>query len=239
MKSLPVSLAALPFVILITSAALAQEPQRDVRREPVVTTTGSAMVQRVPDRAHVRAATEARAAAPKEAQAQNAKAMTSVREKLKAIGIADSAIETISIELQPEFDYVSGRQKLRGYLARNVIEVRLDDLARVGEVIDSVVGAGATSVHDVRFDLKDRAAAEREALKAAVADARGRAEALAAGAGLAIDRIVTIEEHRQDSFPPPRPMMMARADAAESQPTPVTPGQIEIRASVTLTATIK
>ena len=66
----------------------------------------------------------------------------------------------------------------------------------MGEILDLAVGSGATSVSGVRFDLKDRAAAEREALKRAVADARARADAAAAGAGVKVDRVLRIEEQR-------------------------------------------
>lgn len=215
-----------------------EQAPRDARREPVVVTTGSAILRRAPDRAFVNIGAEARAVAPKDAQAQNAKTMTAVRGRLKALGIADSAIETRALDLQPEFDHSGGRQKLRGYVARNVIEVRLDDVTRVGEVIDASIEAGANSVHEVRFDLKDRTVVEREALKAAVADALARASALASGAGKTVDRIVTIEEQRAEFVPMTRNVMFARADAAPAQ-TPVAPGEVEIRATVTVTAAIR
>jgi uncharacterized protein YggE len=215
-----------------------ESAQRDARREPVVVTTGSAVLKRTPDRAFVNIGAEARAVAPKAAQAQNAKTMTAVRERLKAFGIPDQAIETRGLDLQPEFDYSDGRQKLRGYVARNILEVRLDDVTRVGEVIDASVEAGANAIHDVRFDLKDRSGVEREALKAAVVDALARASALASGAGKTVDRIVTIEEHRAEVIPMQRSVMFAQADAARAQ-TPVAPGEVEIRATVTVTAAIK
>jgi uncharacterized protein YggE len=227
--------------LLSASASRAQTPApgtAESRREPVVVTMGTAVLQRPPDRAFVQIGAEARAVSPRDAQAQNARTMTAVRERLRALGISDQSIETRAVELVPEFDFVSGRQKLRGYLARNVIQVTVDDVARVGEIIDAAVGAGATLIHDVRFDVKDRSAVEREALRSAVADAMGRAQALAAGAGKTVDRVVTIEEHRQDHVPIPRPMMAARSEAMQME-TPIAPGQIEIRASVTLTAAIK
>ena len=68
-------------------------------------------------------------------------------------------------DLQPQFDYVNGKQSLREYLARNTVEVRVDEVARAGDVLDAAVGSGATSVSGVRFDLKDRTAAERDALR--------------------------------------------------------------------------
>ena len=69
-------------------------------------------------------------------------------------------------------------------------------------MLDAVVQAGATSIGGVRFDLKDRAGAEREALRLAVADARARAEAAAAGAGRTIDRVLRIDDTRRET---PRP----------------------------------
>jgi uncharacterized protein len=222
----------------LTASAMAQEAARETRREPVVVTTGSAILKRAPDRAFVNIGAEARAVAPKDAQAQNAKTMTAVRERLKALGISDSAIETRSLDLQPEFDYVDNRQKLRGYVARNIVEVRVDDVTRVGEIIDAAVHAGANSIHEVRFDLKERVTVEREALKAAVADALARASALASGAGKTVDRIVTIEEQRAEIVPLQRSVMFARAEGAQAQ-TPVAPGEVEIRATVTVTAAIR
>ena len=122
--------------------------------------------------------------------------MKAVLDRLKALGLPADAIRTSGYDLQPEFDYANGRQTLRDYVARNAVEVRVDDIARAGDVLDAAVGSGATSVSGVRFDLKDRAAAEREALRKAVADARGRADAAASGAGLRVDRVLRIEEQR-------------------------------------------
>jgi uncharacterized protein YggE len=187
----------------------------------------------------VTVAAESRAKTPQEAQRQNAAAMSAVLEKLKGAGIAADAMQTRAYDLQPEFDYVSGKQILRGYVARNSVEVRVDALPRLGEIIDAAVGSGATTVSAVRFDLQDRTAAEREALRLAVADARERANAAASGAGLRVERIVRIEEHRIPSTPPPRPMVAMRAEMAQEPSTPIAPGELEIRAAVTLTAAVR
>ena len=105
----------------------------------------------------------------------------------------------------------------------------------------AAVTSGATTVGGLRFDLKDRAAAEREALQMAVQSARARAEAVAAGADVKIDRIIRIEDHRADMPEPPRPPVMMRMGAQEAMAAdvPVTPGNLSIRASVTLTAAIR
>jgi len=99
-----------------------------------------------------------------------------------------------------------------------------------------VVQGGATSVSGVRFDIQDREKVEREALRLAVVDARSRAEAAAAGAGRAIDRIIKIEDARELSASP-RPMAFAMKTADAAQ-TPVEPGLVEIRSRVTITTSM-
>jgi len=206
--------------------------------EPVIVTSGEGVVKMAPDRVWVTIAAESRAKSPREAQRANSDAMKAVLDKLKALGLPADAIRTSGYDLQPQFDYVNGKQSLREYLARNTVEVRVDDTTRAGEVLDAAVGSGATSVSGVRFDLKDRTAAEREALKKAVADARARADAAAAGAGMKVDRVVKIEEQRV-MIPEPRPMMMARQSMVAEAAPPMSPGEMEIRAMVTMTSSIK
>lgn len=229
-------------ILVIAGVVLVGPCQLDAQdlQQPVVVTTGEGIIRAVPDRAYVTITAESRGRNPRDTERQNAEAMTAVQGRLKEARIPAEAIRTVAYDLQPEFDYVDGRQSLRGYLARNSIEVRVDEIERTGEIVDLAVGSGATSVSGIRFDLKDRVRIEREALKEAVADARARADAAAAGAGRAIDRVLRIEEQRAAARPRPPMMVMARAAEAESVPeTPISPGQIEVRAQVTLTAALK
>ena len=83
---------------------------------------------------------------------------------------------------------------MRGYIVRNQIEVRVDDLDKLGAVIDAAGASGATSIAGLRFDLKDRAVVERDALRLAVEDAMARARAIAAGAKATLGPILRIEE---------------------------------------------
>ena len=230
---LAVLLASVPVAV-----AAAQAPAPHVEG-PVIVTSGEGVVKLAPDRVWVSIAAESRAKNPRDAQRTNSEAMNAVLAKIKGTGLPEGAIRTSGYDLQPEFDYANGRQTLRGYVARNTIEVRVDDVSRVGEILDLAVGSGATSVSGVRFDLKDRAGADREALRRAVADARARADAAVSGAGLHVDRVLRIEEQRA-FVPEPRPVMMMRqAVNAESAQPPVAPGEIEVRATVTLTAAIR
>ena len=224
--------------LAISVGASAQTPATP--EGPVVITRGVAIVKRVPDQAWVTIAAESRARTPAEAQKLNAEAMSAVMAKLKAASLPPEAIRTVGLDLQPEYDYTNNRQTLRGYLARNAVEVRVDDLPRLGSILEGTVGAGATNVSGVRFDVKDRGSAEREALKLAVADARARADAAAAGAGVKVERILRIEEERSMPIAPqPRMAMMQEGMRVMASEPAVAPGEIEIRSNVTLTAIIR
>ena len=224
--------------LTVAAAAAAQTPA-PAPEGPVVVTNGEGTVKRAPDRAWVTIASESRARTPREAQKLNADAMSAVLQKLKS-ALPPDAIRTLGYDLQPEFDYANNRQTLRGYVARNTVEVRVDELPRLGEILEGAVGAGATNVSGVRFDVKDRDGAEREALRLAVADARARADAAASGAGVRVERILRIEEQRAGGGPIPITRMTAMREVAVSAgEPPVAAGEIEIRAVVTLTASVK
>ena len=221
-------------ILAITATASAQV---NVPEPPTVVVSGEGVVTAVPDQAWVRIGAESRAKGSKDAQSRNAEAMTAVQQKMTALGIPKDAVRTLAIDLQMEYDYANGRQTPRGYVARNTIEVRVDDFAKLGDVLDAAVGSGATTLHGLRFDVKRREALEREAMQLAVANAMGRADALAAGARRSIDRVIRIEESsvsRGGEAP-----VMAMRMKAEDAGTPVAAGELEIRAQVRLTASLK
>ena len=226
-------LLAAAAMAMLPPAASAQQQPATPRDQPVVITSGEGVVQAAPDRAWITISAESRAPSPREAQRKNAEAMKPVQDRLRAAGIADEAIKTIFYDLQPDWDNSDNRRVLRGYVASNAIDVRIDNVDRVGELLDMAVTAGATSVQNIRFDLKDREKVEREALRLAVADARARATAAAAGAGMSVDRIIKIDEQGVSS-PPPVPLARAAFAAAQAAP-PIAAGSMEVRAHVTVT----
>ena len=230
-------LNALLLVVVLTPASVSfaqQMPPPDV-----VVTSGEGLIQVAPDRAWITIAAETRGPSAREAQQRNTEAMRPVQDALKKAGVPAEAVRTVGYDLQQEFDFVNNKRVSRGYVARNSIEVRVDDVSRLGELLELSVGQGATTVHGLRFDLKDRARLERDALRQAVTDARMKAEAAAAGAGRAVDRVIKVEEGG-GSTPPPMPMFRAQAAQANAaDAVPIAAGQIEIRAVATVTTLLK
>jgi uncharacterized protein YggE len=230
--------AALMFATLTAAPAIAQAQELSNPQVPAIVTSGDAVIRRAPDQAFISLSVETRAKNPRDAQRQNAEAMTAVQQKLADAGISKEAIRTTGYSINQEFDFVNGRRVPREYVARNGLEVRVDPVERTGEILDVAVAAGTTNVQGVRFDLKDRVSVERDALRHAVEDARARADALASGVGRTVDRVLRIDDSRQSRPYEPAPVM-AMARSADAATTPIDPGVVEVRAHVTLTVSIK
>ncbi|HUL72681.1 MAG TPA: SIMPL domain-containing protein [Vicinamibacterales bacterium] len=229
--------AVIMLALACPAAALAQE---STANPSVIVTTGEATISVAPDRAVVQIAAEGRAQKAGEAQRLAADAMTSLLGALKGVGLPADAVKTTGYTLNPENDFVNGRQSFRDYLARNQIQVQVDDLARLSAIIDASGASGASVVTGLRFDVKNRATVEQTALKQAVGDAMARASVIAAGANRTVGAIVRIQEQR---ITPPAyynfDSFTAGAGGGRGGGTPVEPGQIDVRAQVTLTVAIK
>ena len=201
-----------------------------------ISVTGTGRVAVEPDLADLRLGVTITAATVRDARAVNATAMADVIRALKGLGIASRDVQTQNLNLSPAYDYSSNTNppRLTGYTLTNTVVVTLRDLTKAGEAIDAAVEAGATSFDSIAFRVDDPSTAEREAREAAVADARTKAEVLAAAAGVSIAAVAAISESGQ---PVPFPAfhkevaMLASRDAA----TPVEIGTNEIAISVAIT----
>lgn len=228
-------------VLALAAPAAAQERPGYVP-ERSVTTSGMATVKMAPDRAWVTVGIEARAPKSQDAQKKAAVVMQAIQAQLKALGIPDNAIRTISFNLNADWDYTNNKRVLRGYVVSNMVEVKVDDITKVGDVLDRSISAGGNAIHGVRWDLQNRERVDRDALRQAVEDAKQRAEVSVAAAGARLGPVMRINEQRSDYSPRMDMMMMQRgAVAAAPAPPPetmISPGEIELRAMVTVTFSI-
>jgi uncharacterized protein len=242
-----------PFVVsmFLAATALAHAvpalAQGTPQGPPVVVASGEHRMKVAPDQAWATVALQTRDAKAPEARRLAAAAMTTVTAALRRTGLSTDAVQTIGFSLQPEYEYVNNRQRMKGFLVSNQVQVRIDDVSKVADVLDAVgsltlPASSMVTIAGLRFDLKNRAAAERDALRGAVEDAMARAKAMAAGGGLTLGRTLRIEEGGNPVMPKyeAAPMMMrvGRGGADAPIETPIEPGDIEIRAQVMLTIEI-
>jgi uncharacterized protein YggE len=218
-------IASLAAGLLAALPSTAQD--RDQGRQIVV--TGQGQVVTVPDIAHVRIGVTTEAGTAAESLASNSNAMRAVMDRLAAEGIEMADMQTSNLALGPRFaDGNTPEPQVSGYVARNLLAVRVDELDRLGAILDAVAGEGANTFEGLAFGLTDMAPASDEALRLAVADARRRAEVIAAGADVTLGEVTELSTLGGA----PRPMDMANARMA-SESVPVAAGELSVTASVT------
>ena len=251
----PLALCLLIPLMFARVHAQAQPPppprDRDDRahdQPPMLTVTGEGESAARPDRAVVRLGAAAQAETAAAAQDQVNQVMQAAIEAIRAAGIREEMISTAGISLYPVYsDQVprpmpAGQHQQRppeprivAYRASNSVRVTVDDLTKVGDVIDEGVKAGANQVEELSFQLKDDTAARREALTGASKQARAKADAIAQALGLRIDGVIEVSEGGVQVMRPRMELARAGAAAMEAAGTPVQPGQVEVRATVTVT----
>jgi uncharacterized protein YggE len=230
----------------LAASPLGVQAQAPAPEMNVIVTQGAATVKRTPDRAWVSIAAEGRAAKAADARSQAATQMTTVQAAIKAAGIPADAIKTTSFSLQPQMVWDGKQSRPGDYVARNQIDVRVDNLDVLSAVLDAAGSVRTTgnllvSITGVRFDLKNPDSVEQEALNLAVQDAVSRARTMAAAGGRSTGPVIRMEEQRQWTPERPVPMMMMRAQAAAdvAVQTPIEPNEVEVRATVTVTVRLQ
>ncbi len=232
-----ISLAA--FALLLTSVGQAQ-PILDRPRPPTITVTGEATIAAEPDQAQIDIGVTTQARTAPEASRENAERITRVLAEVKKLLGKNDEAKTSGYALTPQYRYPQGgKPEIIGYIANNVVRIKTSRLDEVGKLIDAAMQAGANNINRLIFTLKDEESARLDALRQASAKAKTKAEAIAASLGLKIVRISSITESERSFQPIFRQAPMARGEALAAQaPTPVEPGTVEVRSTVTLTADV-
>ncbi len=175
------------------------------------------------------------------ATTQNAAKASAIVAAVKRVSGPSAQLTTTEYSVSPDYNYPhdGGTPTIAGYTASNVVRVRLDDLIRIGRIIDAATRAGSNNVRDIRFALRDEQAARTEALREAAVNARQDARALAGALGLRIVRVWSVTEQSPEIAPVPvYPQAMEMRLAAAAPATPVEAGTLDVNATVTLTVEV-
>lgn len=220
--------------------ALAEPPQTSPAQPSSIRVTAEARVTAKPDRVEIDIGVATHAASSQQAATENASRADAVLAAVRKAAGSTGVLKTISYSLNPDYKYHPNTEPTPdGYTAANVVQVTLDDLARIGAVIDSATAAGANRVQGITFTLRDQDAARAQALREAATRARGEADVLAEALGLRVVRVLTVEQNSAQ-FVPVRfsASRLAAPAATAGAPTPVEAGTLDISASVTLSVEV-
>jgi uncharacterized protein YggE len=208
------------------SAAFAQS-------EGQITVTGEGRVSAVPDMAIITMGAVAEAKTAKEAMDETSEITRAILDRLTALEVAARDVQTSDLSLSPVWTNraePNGQPRIDGYQASNQVTVRIRDLAKLGTVLDAVLTDGANGLGGLQFSLSDPEPLINDARRAAVADARAKAELFAEAAGVQLGAIISLSESGGYM---PRPEMMSMARSADAG-VPVSAGETEIAANVAM-----
>jgi uncharacterized protein len=235
MKRSKIMLLVLMLVVASVLPAFAQDNENISK----LIVQGEGKFYAAPDMASITLGVETRNASAAGAVAENAMLMNSTISALLAAGIDEKDIQTSTFSLttrpeepKPLEATLNENENVTPpeFVATNRVTVRLNNISDVGKVLDASVAAGSNNIQGISFNLKDPAPAKDEALVMAIDDAKRKAGVASAAAGVTLGRIIEISEGY--SF------VSARNEVAFSvaaPTTPISPGEMEVTASVTMT----
>lgn len=230
-------------LMLLLASVLPATAQDDENVSKLIV-QGEGKVLAAPDMAIIVLGVETRNASAAGAVAENAVLMNSTKKALMDAGIAEKDIQTstYSLTTKPEEEPPIISRAEAGatasenvtppeFIATNRVTVRINDTGIVGSVLDAAVAAGSNNIQSISFDLRDPAPEKDRALTMAIENAMRKADVAASAAGVELGRIMEISEGY--SFVSARSEVAYSLAAAPT--TPISPGEMEVTASVTMT----
>lgn len=230
----------LPAVFLAALAAgapFAARAQTATEPPAVISVTGEAHISAAPDMAQLDAGVTSEGKTAREASDANNAAMGKVLLALKGAGLEEKDYQTSRLSLQPQYATAKSGSPatISGYRASNRVMIRLHDVTKVANVIDTLVTAGANEIGGIDFMVSQASKLLDGAREQAIADARRKAEIYAKAAGVTLGTPVSISEEGAA-----QPLFRARVMGAKvAAPAPIAQGEETLSITVGVVWAIK
>jgi hypothetical protein len=205
-----------------------------------INVTGNSQVIMTPDIAYVSIGVHSEAASAAEAVAANNTQTQAVIEAIKAQGVDAKDIQTtnFSVYQQQQTNPQTGEVTGTVFMTDNTVYVTMRDITKIGTILDASIKAGANSIYGITFDVQNKEAAMASGRDEAMADAQAQAEQLASSAGVKLGDVQNIGYYSSS----PSPIYYdnkALAAGGGGANVPVSPGQLTMTVSVSVTYGIK
>lgn len=225
-------LGAVAPTLIAGQHAVAQEMVTD-RMPRQISVSGTGRVDLAPDMATLRIGVTHQDADAATAMGMTSDSVSLMLARIEELGIAARDVQTSGLSLNPVWrerplDQEQGVQMvIAGYEASNLVTLRLRDLDQLGDALAALISDGANRLDGLSFGLQDPQAAEDDARRMAVADARRKATLFAEAAGVTLGSVTSLSETGGGG----RPMMMEMA-SMRADSVPVAAGEVGVTAQV-------
>lgn len=210
--------------------------QEAPREKDLISVKGSGKVTAKPDMATVTLGVTTKGQDSVSAQNANNASMEAIFAALEALGIKKEDIVTSNLSMYPDYSYEKEPPEIIGYTVSNILTVTVRDINKLSDVLTKAVDAGANNVNGITFGINDSQEAYKDALKAAMEDARGKAEAIAEASGIKnISSVPLSVDETSYSYAPVEYKSIERAADLAATNIPVSEGELTISAQVAVT----
>ncbi|MFA7258699.1 MAG: SIMPL domain-containing protein [Aeromonas bestiarum] len=122
--------------------------------------------------------------------------------QLEGLGIKRSDVEAGNLVISPEYQYPQNKKpELVGYRAQRQLAVKLYQLDKLSELMDTALKAGLESVSQIEYGLKSPQTIKEQARVGAVEDAKTKAESLAKAFGMKLGKVYSVEYRNNTPMP--------------------------------------
>jgi uncharacterized protein YggE len=226
-------------------AVAGDEPDADAKNLSTLTVRGQAELHKPADQLQMQVGVVTEAQEPTEALDRNSEHMQDVIKALQRVGLTKDEYETGRFGVRPLYERrprnagVDWQPRITGYEVSNSLLIRTKKLDSAGKLIEAANKAGANSIDSITFDLADGRTHRAEAISEAARNARADAKTLADAAGVRLVRVVSVSLDDAGWHPPVAKMGRAMAVAEAGAAPPISPGDVTVRAGVTIVYEIR
>lgn len=164
------------------------------------------------------------------AQQKNSAEMNKVIQALSSLGIPNNLLQTFDYRIDSDYDYEQGKQIFRGYKISHILQVKIEDLSKIGNIVDTAVQNGGNYVSNVQFTSKHKDYYYQKALSLAVYNAIEKAKTIASSIRVTLDPTPILVEEGGSTIQPILQPQMTYVKGVTS--TQFEPGQLQIKASI-------
>lgn len=205
-------------------------PNRNYLDNPhALKVSGSETLQAAPDQAAITLGVITEDEDPRKAQQANSQSIARVIAGLKSIGISEDQLKTSEYRIDPQYDYVGGKELFKNYKVHYIIQVQTTEIEAIGIIIDTAVSNGANSISSIRFSLSTPEVYYNQALSLALKNAYEKALSMARTIGVTLNPIPTLVEEMSETTPP---VLFQTSSYTKAATTPIQPGELNITATV-------
>jgi uncharacterized protein YggE len=231
MKNKLLYLALFSLLVLVLVGCSPSGEQVLASQEPAsISISGSGTATASPDQVTLQLGVETVSEDPAAAISENSERMNAVMDVLVGMQIPADQIQTVNYAMWVEDIYdANGPTGEKRYHLSNQVSIKLNQLDQTGALLEKATMAGANSIGGITFGVGDTTELQQVALDKAMADARQKAERLAADLNMRVGSVRSVVEGVQAASPGP---LYAEAAMGIGGGAPISSGQFSLVAQV-------